>query len=505
MGMKILFVELPIDSWNRLGKHYLPNPGTLALATYMHSKGYEVKIIDSYAEGISWKKIPSVIKAEKPDIVASSTYTSDIYGRILLARIVKTINPSITTVFGGCHMTLVPEETMRLAKAIDYGIIGEGEETLLELTRVLESGRAKKDISHIKGLVYFLEDDLKFNQPRELIEDLDSLPLPDYSLLPMDKYRNSYFPFPAEEGFSCYFSRGCTSRCSFCSENILWSYRWRGRSAKSIIKELRILNEKYGKKGFLLGDDNFLHSRQRNIEFIEEMKHSGLNILFRAGARVDTLLRDRDLLPQLRNIGMVSLQIGIENYNQDVLNRLHKGYEAIRIRELMQELKKANITLSSAFMMIGHYDDNLKSITGITKTAKELGFGLIQISALTPWPGTELYREMRNKGLIKIFDYRFYNFKYPIARTRYLKIKTLQRLRAFLFYKWWFNIPVFLRNLKDYYRRHLHIYTITSIFTSALKYHLIINFRLWKFFKHNRIIDSIYKEHLAYMNSEPKD
>ncbi|MBM3245255.1 MAG: cobalamin B12-binding domain-containing protein, partial [Candidatus Omnitrophica bacterium] len=126
---RILFIELPIDSWNRFGKHYLPNPGTLAVGTFLKNKGYSVKIVDTYAEGIGWNKLAEVIRKEKPDIIGSSTYTPDIYGRVLLARMVKKINPAITTVFGGTHISLVPEETLRLARDIDFAVIGEGEET----------------------------------------------------------------------------------------------------------------------------------------------------------------------------------------------------------------------------------------------------------------------------------------------------------------------------------------------------------------------------------------
>jgi len=502
MSAKILLIELPIEPWNRASRMYLPNPGTLSIGTYLKCKGYNVKIIDAYAEGVGWRKLSELIKNEQPDIVGSSSYTPDIYGRILLSRVIKKINPSIVTAFGGSHISLAPEETLRLAKDIDYVVIGEGEETFLELIKALENGKGREDMHNIRGIAY-LHNNAEYirTEARPPIENLDDLPMPDYSMIPMDKYKNTYFPYPAQQGFSCWFSRGCTERCNFCSSNALWQYCWHGRNAKNIVEELKVLNNKYGKRFFLFTDNNFLYDRKRNIEFIEGMKRANLKIEFRPLARIDTLLRDKDLLKDLRGIGLTALQFGVESYDQLTLDGMQKNYKVEQVKELSFYLKEAGIPYTRIFLIVGNYEDNKDSILGLVRKTKECGFGAVQISCLVPWPGTELFTQMKKQDAIKVWDYRRYDWENAIMPTRYLSMKELSGLKSALFYKWYFDISILLRNLSNRYLRHYHFYTICSSFISSFRYKFIYRFKIWKLFHHSRSIDDIYKEHLALIKN----
>ena len=226
------------------------------------------------------------------------------------------------------------------------------------------------------------------------------------------------------------------------------------------------------------------------------MNRSGLKIEFRAGARVDTLLRDKDLLGDFRKIGLTSLQIGIESYDQKAIDSLSKNYACERVGELSRHIREANIPLASAFLIIGNYCDDKASILRLLKMTKKLGFGTMQISALTPWPGTDLYHQLKKEGQIKKFDYRLYNFKNAILPTAKLTLKQVQRFRRSLFYRWWFNPLVFIRNVFDVHRRHLHFYTLFSIQPAAVLYLIVHKLGLWRLFWYNRIIDKIYKEHM---------
>ncbi|MDD4939482.1 MAG: radical SAM protein [Candidatus Omnitrophica bacterium] len=495
--MKILFIELPIDSWNRFSRLYIPNPGTLAVGTYLKNKGYSVKILDTYAEGIGWKNLKEIIKEESPDIVGASSYTPDIYGRILLARLIKQISPSTVTVLGGAHATLVPEETLRLGKAIDYLVIGEGEETFLELVKTLERGGSKEDMRSVKGLAYLFNGEYIKTRDRPFINDLDELPMPDYSMLPMDKYGIFYFPYVLGQSLACTFSRGCAAPCVFCSTNVVWRHCWRGRSAKKIVEELAVLSREYKKKTFLFADDNFLYDRDRNKEFINQMRAEGLEIEFRLSARVDSLLRDKDLLKDLRSVGLTALQIGVESYDQDVIDGLSKNYRVERVKELASILKEAGIPFSVLFFIVGNYEDSRGSLLRIVEKTKEYGFGAIHISPLTPWPGTQLHSRM--ESLIKVRDYRDYDWKNTIMPTKHLSIKQINRLRNRLFFKWYFAPSVFRRNLSNKYLKRYHLSRITSFFFSAVRYKLIRKLQIWRLFWYNRLIEKIYKEHMSFI------
>ena len=500
--MKILLVELPIDNWNRFGRHYLPNPGTLAVGTYLKHHGYDVKIIDTYAQGMGWNALRDILKREQPDMVGSSSYTVDIYGRSLLARLIKEINLGIVTVLGGVHASLVPEETLRLARAVDYIVIGEGEETFLELVQNLAAGRDKRQMGSVKGLAFMLDDKYVRTAPRSLISNLDKLPLPDYSLLPMDRYRNVYFPGPPQAGFCFYTSRGCTSRCAFCSETVLWEHRWRGRSAGKIVEEFSILNRRFAKKFFLLNDDNFLFDRQRNEQFVEAMARSRLRIEFRAGVRVDTLLRDKDLLPDLRRVGLTALQVGVEHFDQRVLDGMKKGYRSDQFEQALQVIRQARIPFPRYFFIVGNADDNEQTMNKIISQSKRYGLGVIQISNLTPWPGTPLFQELSRAGKIKRKDYRRYDFKNVIAPTEYLNMRQVTLLRMSLFYRWYFNIKILLRNWPNRYLRHFHLQLLTSMYVTSLCYILANKWKLWRLSWYNRRIHEIFQEHMKMSVTE---
>jgi len=503
MSCKILLIELPIDAWNRYGRHYLPNPGTLAVGTFLKKNGYDVKIVDTFAQGIGWNKLIDIIKEYAPDIVGSSSYTVDMYGRALLSRIVKSINPAITTVLGGIHASLVPEETLRLAKEVDFLVLGEGELTFLELIKKLESGKSKSGMRDVDGLAFMEGENFIKTNRRNFIENLDKIPLPDYSMLPMVKYRNMYFPVPPHESFCFYTSRGCQNKCNFCSETVLWGHCWRGRSAELVVEEFSILNKNYGKKAFLLNDDDFLFNRQRNIEFIERMSKSGLDIEFRAGARVDTLLRDKDLLVSFRKVGLTALQVGVESFYQNTLDSMNKNYRSDRLKEAVECIKSAGILYPCYFLVTGNENDNWKTMSSIIKKSKEYNFGVMHLSTLTPWPGTPLFEEMKTRGRIKDFDYRKYNLKNAVMSTKYLSTKQVALIRALLFYRWFFSPVVFIRNFfSNRYLRYAHLRTIFSLHLIRI-YYLFMNLtKLWKVLWYNRMIDSIHREHLQLLSNK---
>lgn len=503
MDKKILLVELPNNLWTRYRKHNMPCNASLAIGTYLKSRGHNVKIIDSNVEGVGWNGLRKIIENEQPDVVGSGSYTSDIYERILLARLVKKANPSIVTIFGGCHITLASEETLTLAKSIDYAVLGEGEESFLELLTAIERGAVKKDMHSIEGIAYFEKGTYVRTDPRPLIKNLDDLPMPDYSMIPMDKYRIADFNFPGKEGFMCSFSRGCTGQCSFCLENAIWNNSWRGRSAKKIVEELRFLNKKFGKKGFLFNDNNFLFCRSRNIEFIEEMGRSGLKIEFSVLTRVDTLLRDRDLLKGLRSVGLTGLKIGIESYQQDIIRGINKNYNPERIKEMFYHVKNSNIPFLMLLFIIGNYEDEKESLSEtISKTKRYCPSAVVKISYLTPWPGTKLFEEMNRQNRIKILDYRRYNFVTPIAATKYIGLKELRLMRLFLFFKWYLDISVFFNNLFNKRLRCFHIRNMIPSLLHVFCSKLMLKSGAWRLFWYNRFIEQIYREHLLLVKKE---
>jgi len=503
--MKILLMGLPSNRFRDIANDSIGINGMLSIATYLRHNGLDVKIIDTSVEKITWQNIANLIKKEDPDIVGTNSYTSDIYERALLIRNIKKIKPSVITILGGIHVSLVPEETLRLVRDIDYAVLGEGEETFFELIKAIESGRQKNSMHFIKGIAYIHNDEYVKTESRDPIRNLDCLPIPDYSMISMNKYRVFLFPHSSRQSFSCCFSRGCSARCNFCIEGMVWHNFWRGRSAEKIAEELLILNKNYDKRYFAFTDADFFYDRKRNLDFIEEIRKNNLNIKFSALSRVDTLLRNKDLFGNLREAGLISLQIGIESFDQDTIDNMNKNYKIEQIREILSLIKKTKIHFPMLLFVIGNYgDDRAKLLNIINELKNSKLAAVIKISFLTPWPGTELFSSMLKKNIIKTLDYRLYNFTTPIADTKNISVNRLKALRFLMFYRWYFDVCVFFKNITNKYIKYYCFHSASLLFKQ--KIFSVLNSMAGFFgfstrLRNKYLVDLIYKEHLLLIKN----
>ncbi|MBE0415864.1 MAG: cobalamin B12-binding domain-containing protein, partial [Dehalococcoidia bacterium] len=165
-------------------------------------------------------------------------------------KIVKGVSPETLTILGGPHVSFTPEETLCEHPEVDVIGRGErGEHTLVELLRCLERG---EDLSRVKGIALRQDGHILLTPPQALI-DVNSLPLPAYHLLPMERYHFTVFG----KFTTLLSSRGCPYRCTFCSEWRFWGATWRPREPKRVVDEMELLNKKYGRECFWFGDDCF--------------------------------------------------------------------------------------------------------------------------------------------------------------------------------------------------------------------------------------------------------
>ena len=426
--MRVLFVEPPKDFWFVMGE-YLPPPfGILELAAYLETrnKSVDIEVLDCQAEGVDWGKLERRIESFQPDIVApSSLATCNTYLVIRTLETVKKIDSDIVTVVGGQHFTATAQESLETYSEIDIVVRGEGEETLAELVQALERERP---LSKVKGISFGHEGEIIHTPPRPLINNLDELPFPGYHFVEehMNKYHFKMMA-GANTGYALVeSSRGCSHRCTFCSQWRFWGGKWRAKSPKRIADEIEYCYREFGSRFLWLTDDNF-GLGERASELCDEIIRRGIadDIMWFVQARCDDIVNHRKLLPKMRRAGNLWMLVGLESHNPETLETFRKGIDPSHAKQAMDLLKENDIFAQATFI-IGERRDSHESIERLREFINKVDPDLAIFMILTPFPGTELYEVAKRNGWIEDTNWANYDMIHAIMPTENLSREEVQ-------------------------------------------------------------------------------
>ncbi len=363
--------------------------GIAYIAAVLEKEGYYVKI----AEGnfMNHDQIKDYIKNEKPDVVGITTTTPTFESVIKVAKDIKEINKDIKIVIGGSHVTALPNEAIK-EDCFDIGVIGEGEITFLELVKALEKGTSLKKV---KGIIYKGKGKIIFTKPREFIKDLDSVPFPARHLLPSLK---DYHPTPASYRKLplgvLMTSRGCPYQCTFCDRAIFGtSYRF--RSAKNVVDEIEELINKYGAKELKFFDDTFTLDKKRLYKIFDLMKERGIKIGWCCLTRTNHVTKE--MLQRMKDAGCWQVLYGLESGDDKMLQLLKKGTTVAQNEQAVKWAHEVGLSVRADFIM-GTPGDTLESMQKTLNFAIKMNMDLAHFNKFTPYPGTELYRILIDKG-----------------------------------------------------------------------------------------------------------
>ncbi len=309
-------------------------------------------------------------------------------------------------VLGGHGPASIPEYVIKKTNA-DMVAIGESEETIIEL---LKCKVEKGDLSKIKGIAYKDGDRVVINERRKPIFNLDTIPFPEWSLFPMEKYINCvefFYPEKGDKTLSILTSRGCINRCNFC-------YRMesgiRFRSINNLIEEIKILNDKYGVNCFIMFDELFNVPKKRVYEFYQAVKKNNLKIKFSCNARVDIF--DEESAIWLKESGCKLLNFGFESSDQKVLDLMKKNTTVEQNVRALEITKKVGIGMGLNFIW-GNKGDTAESLKGNVELIKKYNtyYQVRTIKPVTPYPGCDLYYEAIERGLLSGPEDFFNKFK----------------------------------------------------------------------------------------------
>lgn len=382
-----------------------PMLGVAYLASYLAANGATVDVVDAAALNLGGDKVIQLLQESGCKIVGVTATTPAIQSAMFLIAAIKRQMPEVMTVLGGVHVTALPVETMRECPELDFGVVGEGEETMLDLCRHLLDPSSRK-IDDIPGVVWRKRerDGLVpvLNAPRPLIQDLDALPFPARNLLPMDSYAPSLTNYreKAQTSFIC--SRGCPYQCIFCTKHVFGS-RMRYRSLENIRRELEMLKSDYGIREIDFYDETLTVRPEWMLRFSEMIRP--LKLSWQCNGRVEQ--HGAEMLAAMKRSGCWKINFGVESGNQKSLDFLRKNTKLPVIADAFRATRKAGIA-TQAFMMLGIPGENWDDMMNTIDFAIRIGADDAVFTVLTPYPGNEIYRRAAEYGDMQLCGWADY-------------------------------------------------------------------------------------------------
>ncbi len=406
--MKILFIMPSMDNgyWKKLGKKVGPRSEPMSLvyiASTLNHYGHNASILDCESEGLSLQDVEQHLKEGNFEMVGIAMLTVMYTQTLELAKLVKRINPNTNVVVGGPHPSTNAMQIIKEVPEIDIAVIGEAEFTFMDLVRAVED---KKSFADIKGIAYRNEKGEAVMTPeREMIQDLDSIPIPDRSLLRMHLYRPSVSYYKKLPAYIVLTSRGCPYRCTFCSKVFEKTYRY--NSPERVIAEMKDLVENFGAKEIVFRDDTFTMKRSWTEEVCKKIIDEGLHEKIRWSCMTRVNLVTLDLLKLMKKAGCWGIHFGVESGNQRLLDLMKKDVTVEQIRNAFKWTREAGIE-TRAFMMIGLPTETREESLETIEFAKSLDPDWAQFTICTPYPGTEMFRQAIETGEMKSTEWDNY-------------------------------------------------------------------------------------------------
>ena len=411
----------------------LPPLGILSIASYLEEHNFEVHIIDLHAEEITPEQFKDILQRLKPKFVGITVLSAHFVPANYVAHLCKEIVPDCKVIAGGVHAEAAPEQMLR-NPSIDAVARGDGEDTMLEFV----SG---KSYANILGLSYRNEMTVKHNPPRTLTKDLDDYPLPAYHLIDFDNYFppvGSYRDLPAMNVLQ---TRGCPGTCTFCNsaKTVL-----RGRSVDKIIELIKKLRYEYGIRQIYFYDDTFTASPQVVKEFCEKMIQEKVDVKWICYVRGDMF---RETIAALMNkAGCHQVLVGIESGSEHLMKQIGKPIKKEKYKTIVEIAHKYNIEVRASFI-IGHPEETHETMEETLQFAKWLDVDFFQVNILTPYPGTQLYNEAKEKGLILHEEYERYGQNEVVMKLQNLSPEEVMKFEKYTFHRFFLNPTIIFRQL----------------------------------------------------------
>ncbi len=323
--------------------------------------------------------------AFKPDLIGFSMITMGYKTGYRIISEMKQLLPDSKIVVGGHHMTILKEKVLEECKDIDFGVVYDGEETILEF--------CKADIPYenIKGLIFRKDKQIVYTGERPPVKNLDKYGFPRYKNFNTSNYSKQ---------IPIHFGRGCVHQCTFCPNKLL-GRKYRSRSEKNFVDEIQYWYEK-GIRQFAIDDDNFTFNKKKVYNICDEIEKRGLKDLFircSNGIRADSV--DRPLLERMKEIGVREVAFGVDGGNNKMLKYLKKGETIETIEQAIKDACEVGFDVK-IFIIFGTPHETEADVEDSIRLAKKYPIARVDFNNPIPYPGTEMFDYVKEHNLFLI-------------------------------------------------------------------------------------------------------
>jgi len=389
--MKILLI-VPnyLESRFLISASFYPPLGIAMVGAVLKKAGHDVRIIDATAERLNIHALTREAIRIKPDVIGFSSNISYARKAIITARWLKMHLPSTRVIFGGPWATSRYEYLLSF-DSIDYVVLGEGEETVVELIDKIEH---KQDVAAVEGIAFKKDGRVVKTRSRPYNENLDALPFPAWELLPDHK---KYFWDPkGGRYYPLMTSRGCPYGCINCFK-LVHGYKIRYRSIENVIAEIRYLHERFKADEIIIIDDGFNYDVARAEKICDEIVKLNfkIHLRFTNGLRADKITPR--LAWKLKKSGAYDIVIGIESGNQALVYKIGKNLDLAKVEASIKLLKRLGI-FTSGFFMVGMPGESVQSLLDTKQFVKRLDLDIALISRAISFSASRLYEIVKKRG-----------------------------------------------------------------------------------------------------------
>ena len=386
---------------NRIGDHESKEPlGLLYLTSVLRQNGYNTSVLQADFYGLSPEQTAQIIQFHNPAVVGFSVTQRAAVATLKIINLLREsgFGGHITT--GGYLPTLSTEDLLGYCGDIDSVVIGEGENTFLELVQRLENGNNWQNIS---GIAYRSNGRVVYTDSRPAISNLDTIPFPARDLLTDAFHRMGYATLIS--------SRGCYGNCTFCSQNLFKRKNsgaiWRGRSPRNVVDELEMLQKDFGIHTFKFNDDNIFGPGQagqtRMLGICEEIVRRRLRFNLMAYCRITDV--ERETMQMMRKAGFERLLIGVETIILTTLKKYRKGITPEQVKEGFELLARLGFSVIPGFMIFNPYStvDNLEEDLNFLDSIQ--GYGVSISKNLKVHDSTAIRELLLKEGRLKLVPF----------------------------------------------------------------------------------------------------